>query len=796
MLNTLEKHGIPAASQPSETILSEYSSDDDDITDLSLPPKEATKEIDSSMWVLSATSSVNEYFLAGYYWQALKIRSPVMWTQEASFTQIQLMVNLLTSNYRLRVNPTCNFSVRVGNGMGLFTAATIKRIGAFLWAADPMFSRLHAPWRRVHDSGRSIRLDSNLAHGTTAEQVSEKWEGGWLKEYDPIPVTDFSDTSKEEKEHGSKERWEQFARWRNEVGPFMTLGEDIDDIDMNGSDSSSSDKNDSDDDDEWRTDSSDGTDGSEIHLPLLEDVLAEGHRALAEDQELHIPPDPNTLHRNIGWAFWDETQDKRLVTWLYEYCQENFGHSKLYKLPGKEQVSHMLSTQCAVLFGHTDVRELDADQEYEVLIAASRYFEAGSSSWEWNKDTERWDLAWRRVGNIIKHPAAHREIKIDAPAIIQKFENLAKLTDLHSEDNELGIQYISPEDYEVAASTNKGVERLLHDLKDYAEPLDPNFRKNLQDPRKAQWFDDEKSPQNSSVYSTKTEVEKPCSQVPLEGFDPDRWQKLMKDIRKFGRIAGMRSEHSSDSTSSSSVYSVRNPSPSYSSSSDDRDNYADPKDYFKAKHEHMMKYIRSCTTPIREPEVALRPHNPSHLKNSYRTSVNKYVNIAEEEWNRIGHHFIDPKVTVERGVAEISSSNTAAGVAELLTHEGLQLNYDFVPYTLNELNQPQDPTHRGIDFREAGGSLDASWITTWARICTGVVRWAQHASVDEYLEVMDRIVVQERRELKKIAEGEDENSAKEQDEEGYDICCLLEDVGLFAEAAWVWKREGKEGPPR
>ncbi|KAI0889813.1 uncharacterized protein GGS22DRAFT_194163 [Annulohypoxylon maeteangense] len=780
ILDTLDSYSVPAVSQSSDPIQSSKT------TDLPSP----SQDIDPSVWAISATSSANEYFLAGYFWQTLRIRSPVMWSQEESFTQIQFIVNLLTSNYRLRVNPTCNFSVRVGNGTSLFTEATIKRIGAFLWAADPMFSRLHAPWRRVNDKSQSIRLESNLARDTTAEQVSGKWEGGWLREYDPITLTEISNkVPREERERGSKEKGAEFAKWRNEVGPFMALGKDIDDINRNGNDgsnkndksnkdnnSSSSDESSS-DDDEWWDKSLARSEESEIRLPLLDDVLAEGHRALKEDRQIHAPPDLNTLYRNVGWAFWDKSQDPRMVNWLYEYCQENYGHTKLYKLPAQEQITLVLRTQCAVLYNHTDLRELNGDQEYDVLVAASQYISASRSSWEWDVDTEEWELAWRRVGNIIQHPAAHREIKIDAPQVIEKFENLVKLTDLHSEDNELGIQYLNPQDHIEAISTNKGIEELLDDLKDYADPIDPNFMDYLADPRGIEWFDGLRVNSSSSVYSTNTPSNNPNDQFPPEGFYGEGWKALMKDIRKFGRIAGTRSAHDSDSTfsfpSSSSVYSVRVPSNPPSDPP-----VEDLEASYDQKMEDVWDYIQNLETP------------DSQLEDMFQSRIADNNSDLDS----------GPTVTAEQGVTKITACDTATTAAEPLCRESLQLNYDFTPCSVSSLKTPPDPIQRMIDFREVGGSLDAGWITTWARICTGIVRWASCVSADEYMGVLDEVLAQDRRELKTVAVekemggGPDGKGAGE--EEGYDVCCLLEDLGLFPEAAWVWRRQLGAGSSR
>ncbi|XDG06687.1 hypothetical protein ABKA04_006302 [Annulohypoxylon sp. FPYF3050] len=806
IIDTLDGHGIPATSQIAQPETSANANN------MSSP-----ESTDPSKWIVSIASSVNKHFLSGYFWHFLKIRSPVMWSRDDSFGQIQRVVNLLTASFRFRVNPTCTFAVSVGNGTKLFTAATIKRIGAFLWAGDPLFSRIHAPWRRVHDGSRSIRLDSNLAHGATAKEASEKCEDERSKGVDTTSVASVSDTSREEKEYGSKERLEEFAQWRSEVGPFLTLNEDVNDdgshhaaSDRSSNEDDSSDKGDdnetneessSDDDDEWWLA---GGDESEPRLPPLDDVLADGYKELEKDQRIHVPADINTLHRNIGWVFWDKVQNKTLMKWIYEYCAEVHGHFKVHKLEKDEQMTIMLQAQCEILYGHSDIRLLDPDQEYQVLVASERYIAACRSSWDWNEEEEKWELSWRRVGNIVQSPAAHREIKIDAPAVVENFENLAKLTELDNEDSDAGIQYVSPDEYDHARRTNRGIEQLLHDLKDYAQTRDPNFRANLADPKTEDYLpSDHRSTRTSSSFSSsprsRTEVgeEDPAIQFPPEGMDWVNWAMMLEEIKMVGKIReeNMHSPESTTDPSTSSVYSihVEDLSEESSESAEEIDDQVfEVLD--KEWREDIFNYIRGVETP--EPQVKLRPHSPDKLGAAYRESINEYVHIAEEEWERIAYpqplkiSKRNQNITAEQGVHEIAACETAVETAELLRRTGLQLNYDFTPYSLNAVEEPTSPTHHPINFREAAGTLDADWISMWARICVGVVRWAQYADTDDYLRVMDRVMDQEELEVERVAKNEPES------EDWYDVCNLLEDLGLFAEAGWVWRREQERGPPR
>ncbi|KAI1124644.1 hypothetical protein F5Y10DRAFT_248951 [Nemania abortiva] len=75
-----------------------------------------------------------------------------------------------------------------------------------------------------------------------------------------------------------------------------------------------------------------------------------------------------------------------------------------------------------------------------------------------------------------------------------------------------------------------------------------------------------------------------------------------------------------------------------------------------------------------------------------------------------------------------------------------------------------------IEFRMGEGSLDAQWISTWAKICAGVFRFAIYSSPGDFISVLA-------------------NCDRASKEDGsYDIVDLLDEIGLFAEAELVEKR--------
>ncbi|KAI1089813.1 hypothetical protein F5B19DRAFT_465612 [Rostrohypoxylon terebratum] len=137
-----------------------------------------------------------------------------------------------------------------------------------------------------------------------------------------------------------------------------------------------------------------------------------------------------------------------------------------------------------------------------------------------------------------------------------------------------------------------------------------------------------------------------------------------------------------------------------------------------------------------------------------------------------GFSSLEPKaakdIGVFAGIRQLYSGLTSC-INEWLLRAGERPNYNLSVYTCASLE------YRGtrpgtIEFREAAGTVDGEWAETWARICVGLIQFAIHAPVDEYLSVICNI-----------------NRAA-CDGAPYDVLDLLDEIGLFAEAVVVEKR--------
>ncbi|KAL7629191.1 hypothetical protein AAE478_000711 [Parahypoxylon ruwenzoriense] len=719
---TFRKHGV-AVNTP-RTIEASASSD--------VPTRLRNRD----RWDIGLDSSVEEPRIRDYSWQGIEVTSPAMWATKESFDEVRYVINLLKSRYRLRINPTTGFHVHVANGKNFFTADMIKRMGAFLWAADPLLSRLHPPWRRIHEYSHSLRYKSAVSclnlDARRAQAAVDQLTATHGEEFDPIRVTEWSDTSREELEHGGKEGWEEYARRRGEVGPFMVVSENLDDGGyVEGNDEGrGKDNNDGHD----NGDGGSGGDSEDSNLARQEE-----DDGILDD----LSPEDHSQHGKVEWIRLDELEDIATLEALFRICQDRYGHEDIYELTGPEQIDVLLTAHCDVLFGHTNFSALSKDEKYQILVASSPYIEVDRSTGELDAAVKALVLGDHESGSELRHPAADREIKIDAPRTIRKFENLAKLLELDGEHSELGIEYVGRAEYDEATKTTRGIEKLLRDLRDYAESPGP--------------------------------------------------QDEQQDLDEQEEDVGPRNPESQAS-------SPFNPSP--------QDRSPAPR------------------------RTKLRPHNLSDLPVRYKAELGRYSKGIRRLWDRIPwvpsehsrkdpgerHRFGDEsarcspeecpdhaRASIWEGLAQIGACETAAAVGRLMHGvEGHRLNYNFYFYTPDALTEhevgttdPDNPNPRTIEFREGAGTLDGPWVATWARICAGIADWCRRARVDDFLAVLDRIARQEDKDQAALAARKAGVEVEDYpDEEYYDVCDLLEDIGLFAEAAWVRRRERESGPPR
>ncbi|RYP77375.1 hypothetical protein DL771_001170 [Monosporascus sp. 5C6A] len=118
-------------------------------------------------WEVEIDSSIQPPNQSEYHRCTVEITSPAEVASDESFSAITYAVNLLTSKYRMSLNPSCGLHVHVGRGADLLELGALRRVAGLSWAADPLLGCLHPPPKRFCYYSQSIRERTRLARGTT-----------------------------------------------------------------------------------------------------------------------------------------------------------------------------------------------------------------------------------------------------------------------------------------------------------------------------------------------------------------------------------------------------------------------------------------------------------------------------------------------------------------------------------------------------------------------------------------------------------------------------------------------------
>ncbi|KAK7943868.1 uncharacterized protein PG986_012981 [Apiospora aurea] len=112
-------------------------------------------------------------------WYGLELVSPANPNTAASHEEMRFVLGVLRQKYgdRMRVNDSCGLHVHVGMGPYAIPVDRLKRIAAFLYAADPLISVLHPPNRQDNEFCRSIRRHANVTWGMTAADAAAEIAG-------------------------------------------------------------------------------------------------------------------------------------------------------------------------------------------------------------------------------------------------------------------------------------------------------------------------------------------------------------------------------------------------------------------------------------------------------------------------------------------------------------------------------------------------------------------------------------------------------------------------------------------
>ncbi|KAI0483048.1 hypothetical protein GGR56DRAFT_686205 [Xylariaceae sp. FL0804] len=647
----------------------------------------------------------------GYMWAGVELRSPASWDEPRAYDEVRQVLHALRGRYRLRVNPTCGFHVHVGIGQALFDGRTIGRAAAFLWAADPLLSRLHAPWRRVAEHSASVRLDSKLAVGDSpfllmprpfkTPALDQLWSDP------PRPV---------EGQPSSKAPREQYGQPTRSRGPFESV------------------------------------DTSSKTREFLHSVADYGW-TWSDAQDRWVQEDTHDLEKGVG-------------------PRSSGSHGKL----GMNDMKSAIEVILDVIDSKSSIKPSSDSASNNVVNSkigsgSGTSVRPGSDSGNNNgtscppKSTERMAAAIKQILDVI--------------------------------DSKSNLESSSVASSSVASSS-------------VASSSDGN---------------------SSTIRAGSDSGSSNGTSCPPESAE--RGLGMPAAIKKILDVIDSKSSLASSSDGSSSIIRAGSDSASNSSTS------LPPKateDIFQEPAAAAASGPRTTTTTPagrgssrqQQQQPRLAPHDPSTLPQSYRDRISAQTSVRRKDWARIAHlprpewtrnPRGEPATTaVRHGLAALAAAaashprsnmdgafdggagGAGAVARQLCVREDREfphqdrLNYDFHAYEdycwLSASSaaagggRSSMPLRTTLEFREAGGSLDPEWVVAWARACVGILRWCRGASIEEFRRVLGRVVAAQ--------EDQDEDEEQEQ----YDVCDLLDDLGLEAEADFVRRRERLFGPPR
>ena len=188
--------------------------------------------------------------------------------------------------------------------------------------------------------------------------------------------------------------------------------------------------------------------------------------------------------------------------------------------------------------------------------------------------------------------------------------------------------------------------------------------------------------------------------------------------------------------------------------------------------------VRSASTATTTAAAATTTHQPARTRTLQRIAIHRltedevrdqrerlFLKTGSQMQRRAPSRGQTPALKAAERIFQAASSCEIEAL--LSTEDGKRPSINFAAYNCSELETGDEVgTKRTIEFRMGSASLDGVWLSTWARICAGLVRFAIQAPVTRYLDVLTRC---------------DKGT-------GYDVLDLLDDLGLFVEAEVAERR--------
>lgn len=146
----------------------------------------AWKPSDVRSWIIKDDGSIQppesvdefgiekkDYIPSGYSWIPTEIITPVFFFGDVALRGVQQMLGVLSSNFRVNVNPSSGLHCHVGNRKDSFSLQTLQNFYATVWAFEPQFETIIPSSRLRNQYSYSLRQDTNLSNIVSAKDRHE-----------------------------------------------------------------------------------------------------------------------------------------------------------------------------------------------------------------------------------------------------------------------------------------------------------------------------------------------------------------------------------------------------------------------------------------------------------------------------------------------------------------------------------------------------------------------------------------------------------------------------------------------
>ncbi|KAI2466073.1 hypothetical protein F4781DRAFT_424350 [Annulohypoxylon bovei var. microspora] len=108
-------------------------------------------------------------------WVAVEVVSPALWATDEGFDQVRRVCEFLQNTFLTSTLTECGLHIHVGQGNNWLPITLLRRMAAFLYAADPILAQSHPVYRR-NDTlyCLSTRLYSNVTLGMKNSHAPEQ----------------------------------------------------------------------------------------------------------------------------------------------------------------------------------------------------------------------------------------------------------------------------------------------------------------------------------------------------------------------------------------------------------------------------------------------------------------------------------------------------------------------------------------------------------------------------------------------------------------------------------------------